>query len=105
MLPIPQSCGVYTLVYGSVNAHNFFFTPNHQRVDIFGIDLTDYTNKTLLIYVKEWVQTIGGLGEDSRSYTNINLSEVKIIQVVVKGEIDREKLLQLCATLKKREKE
>lgn len=105
VLPIPQSCGVYNIVYGSVNAHNFFFTPNHQRVDIFGIDLTHYTNKTLLIYGKEWVQTIGGLGEDSSSHTNINFSDAKIIQVVENGEIDREKLLHLCVTLKQKEKE
>ena len=119
MPPLPQKCGEYDIVYGSANDlmvfnepkkirdnHNFYFTFKDEKGEIISKEQVHqrYIGKTLLYAENIWHQTIGGvLDEDGKSigiYTN-TLVQVKLIEIVEKGDIDMDNLKKVCNQLKK----
>jgi len=101
--PLPQKCGEYDIVYGSVDEYGIFRTGKGTLVNLLdGLDAKQYAGKTLLLSGKYWYQRGGLLNPDGSdaSFSIDNLLKSSVIQIVEKGNIDMDNLKKVCNQLK-----
>jgi len=103
MPPLPQKCGEFDIVYGSVDAYGIFRTGKGTLVNLLdGVDAKQYAGKALLLSGEYWYQRGGLLSPDGRdaSFSVDNLLKSSLIQIVEKGNIDMDNLKKVCNQLK-----